>query len=117
MSGVVAFINGQICIDGRLQDGHVFVDCDTGYIVEKSERIIVNTIDLQGRILAPAFMELQTNGCAGVHFTEYKDSQSYRTNVEKVSRYLVTRGVGAFWATIPTVSPEIFKKVDHFLVM
>lgn len=117
MSGVIAFTNGQVCIDGRLEGGSVFVDSETGYIVRKSDQSIIDTIDLRGQILAPAFMELQTNGCAGVHFTDYKTSRDYQANLEKVSRYLVTRGVGAFWVTIPTVSTEVFRKVDRFHVV
>ena len=117
MSDVIAFVNGQICINGRLEGGSVFIDSETGYIVEKSDHKVIDTVDLRGRILAPAFMELQTNGCVGVHFTDYKTSRNYQANLEKVSRYLVTRGVGAFWVTIPTVSTEVFKKVDRFYVV
>ena len=31
----------------------------------------------------------------------------------RVSRHLVQNGVGGFWATVPTVSGEVFRKVCY----
>lgn len=50
-------------------------------------------------------------GVLGFHFTYFEGEDSYRAELEKVSRYLLFKGVTAFWCTIPTVSTETVKKV------
>lgn len=69
------------------------MDLDTGYIVkeEPSERSS-SVIDMHNRLIAPAFQELQINGCLGVHFTTFMDPRSYLSHLENVSRHLVTQG-------------------------
>lgn len=93
MARIRAFINARICAHGKetLQDFHV--DLDTGSIVKEKPREMVSTIiDMHNRLIAPAFQELQINGCLGVHFTTLMDPQSYLSHLEKVSRHLVTQG-------------------------
>ncbi|KAI9873072.1 MAG: hypothetical protein M1830_000862, partial [Pleopsidium flavum] len=70
-----------------------------------------DTVDLDGRTIAPGYLELQTNGVLGFHFTHFEDDEIYRSQLEKVSKYLVSKGVTGFWATIPTVSPDKVKKL------
>ncbi|CAD6574215.1 MAG: hypothetical protein ASARMPRED_006603 [Alectoria sarmentosa] len=115
MVRIRAFINARICAHGRetLQD--FYVDLDTGYIVkeEPSERSS-SVIDMHNRLIAPAFQELQINGCLGVHFTTFMDPRSYLSHLENVSRHLVTQGdggVSAFYVTLPTVSRDVYKKI------
>ena len=94
------------------EGSRLFVDRDTGRIVDEPLSTIPYEVrDLKGLILAPAFLELQTNGCAGVHFTVFEDASTYHENLRMVSKYLATTGVGAFLATIPTVSSDVFSKV------
>ena len=68
-------------------------------------------IDLDNAILAPGFLELQTNGMRGFHFTHFEDERKYGEKLDEVARYLPSQGVTGFWATIPTVHSEEFKKV------
>ena len=70
-------------------------------------------MDLEEGIIAPGFLELQTNGLLGFHFTHFKDEAQYGAEIDKVSKYLISEGVTGFWATIPTVSADEFKKVLH----
>lgn len=93
MVRIRAFNNARICAHGKetLQDFHV--DLDTGSIIKGVPREMVSTvIDMHNRLIAPAFQELQINGCLGVHFTTFTDPQSYLSHLEKVSRHLVTQG-------------------------
>lgn len=113
MTNIVGFINGYICRGGKLREESLYVDLDTGFIVDAPFRPVPVSYSLHGQILAPAFLELQTNGCAGFHFTHFTDAESYSQNLEKVSKYLASTGVGSFWATVPTVSPEVFKSVSE----
>jgi hypothetical protein len=112
MANMIGFFNGYICRGGKLREESLHVDLDTGFIVDAPFRPVNLTYDLHGHILAPAFLELQTNGCTGFHFTNTSDAESYTQNLGKVSKYLITTGVGSFWATIPTVSSNVFQTVS-----
>lgn len=127
MGRLKVFTNGRVCIHGGLKNVAVYVDTETGLIIKDpglpeghpSSRYSVQDwvrmmpVDLKNRILAPAFIELQTNGCLGVHFTQYTDGAAYQKNIEKVSKYLVESGVASFYVTLPTVEPVVFKKVRY----
>ena len=106
-----AFVNGRLCIKGEEIRRSVFVDQDSGLIVSEPKEGPSETVDLNGRFLAPSFLELQTNGCLGVHFTNYEDSHIYQDNLKRISQHLTTQGVGGFYVTLPTVSSHVFKKV------
>lgn len=110
---IVAFTNARICYHGTLlPPSSIHFDTDSGLIVPAPDTSEVETVDLRNQILAPAFLELQTNGCVGVHFTNYTNDEEYMTGLEKVSRWMVTKGVGAWWATVPTVDREVYRKVS-----
>ena len=113
MAKVKAFINGQTCFHGQALNQSVYVDEQTGLIIQQPAQMPSDFVDLDGHFLAPAYLELQTNGCVGTHFTNFKDPQSYREGLRKVSCHLVRQGVGAFYATLPTVHREVFAKVMY----
>ena len=120
MARTTAFINGRVCFRGKEINESVYIDEDTGMIIRQPAEMPSGFVDLRGRLLAPAFLELQTNGCLGFHFTNFKDVENYREDLERVSRHLVSQGVGAFYVTLPTVHRDIFKKVQNvsrFLTM
>ena len=89
----------------------LYVDTDTGFFTDEPPGLLAETHVVDGALISPAFIELQTNGCLGTHFTQFKDPGNYQENLDKVARHLVTQGVGAFYVTLPTVSSEIFQKV------
>ena len=112
MSGwFTSFLNCRLCIDGELVQDQLVVSDDTGLILPRTGYIGGDAVDLEEAIIAPGFLELQTNGVLGFHFTHFDDAQQYQDGVEKVSKYLVTQGVTGFWATVPTVSKDNFQKV------
>ncbi|KAL8655638.1 MAG: hypothetical protein Q9210_000748 [Variospora velana] len=110
---ILAFTNARICRHGALfpPSPLYFDNADGLIVVPPPDTTEVETIDLQNRILAPAFLELQTNGCVGVHFTNHSSDEEYVENLEKVSRWMVTKGVGGWWATVPTVEKDVYRKV------
>jgi len=106
------FTNCRLCIAGRLVQKDLVVSNDTGRILNGLLSADSETVDLGGAIVAPGFIELQTNGMRGFHFTHFEDEQSYGQKVDEVARYLPSTGCTAFYATIPTVSSDDFKKVS-----
>ena len=108
---VTVFTNCRVCIAGKLVHKELVVSNDTGRIVDAAPSDGKSTVDLGGAIVAPGLIELQTNGMRGFHFTHFKDEQSYAEDVEEVARYLPSTGCTSFYATIPTVSSDDFKRV------
>jgi N-acetylglucosamine-6-phosphate deacetylase len=112
MSGrTTTFTNCRLCIAGKLVQRDLVVSNDTGRILYDTPSTDSETINLGGAIIAPGLIELQTNGMRGFHFTHFEDEQSYAKKVDEVARYLPSTGCTGFYATIPTVSAEDFKKV------
>ncbi|KAM0719696.1 hypothetical protein Q7P37_003827 [Cladosporium fusiforme] len=114
MSDITTFINCRVCRHGRLiEDEILAVSNDTGLFVDhvSSSTSDNNTIDLGGAIIAPGLIELQTNGMRGFHFTHFEDEGSYAQKLVEVATYLPSTGCTAFYATIPTVSSDDFKKI------
>jgi N-acetylglucosamine-6-phosphate deacetylase len=115
MSGVsgrtTIFTNCRLCIAGKLEQRDLVVSNDAGRILDDAPSADNETVNLGGAIVAPGFIELQTNGMRGFHFTHFEDEQSYAKKVDETARYLPSTGCTGFYATIPTVSSDDFKKV------
>ncbi|KAF2148686.1 carbohydrate esterase family 9 protein [Myriangium duriaei CBS 260.36] len=105
------FLNCRLCVDGQLVRDQFVVSDDSGLILPRTGYIGGEAVDLEDAIIAPGFLELQTNGVLGFHFTHFKDEQTYAAEVDKVSKFLATQGVTGFWGTVPTVSSDEFKQI------
>ena len=106
------FRNCRLCLNGKLLGKErLVVSHNTGDILDASSDSDGEVIDLGGAIIAPGFLELQSNGMRGFHFTHFQDEESYAKKLDDIARYLPSQGVTGFWATIPTVASEEFKKV------
>jgi N-acetylglucosamine-6-phosphate deacetylase len=73
-------------------------------------------VDLNNAIISPGYIELQINGALGFHFAHYTDSEAYTAGVKKLSQYLPSTGVTAFYPTVPTVPPNVFHSVLPYLI-
>lgn len=113
MSGwFTSFFNCRLCRNGELVEGErLVVSDDTGDILYPTGYIGGDAVDLEGGIIAPGFLELQTNGLRGFHFTHFEDEASYGKKIDEIARYLPQTGTTGFYATIPTVHSDEFKKV------
>ena len=123
------FTNCHLCLHGSLfpyssisfsDSTGLFTDVSTNAAdpVDDDKAEDAQVIDLQGQLLAPGFLELQTNGLRGFHFTHLDNSgepEGYATKLDDVAKYLPRTGVTGFWATVPTVPPEEFRKVSKFM--
>lgn len=82
-------------------------------------------IDLGGAaIVAPGFLDLQTNGMEGLHFTHLGaagaaeeerlvDEADVVPRLRRVARREVEGGVTGWWATVPTVEKGRWREVGH----
>ncbi|KAF1345438.1 hypothetical protein BDV97DRAFT_379340 [Delphinella strobiligena] len=112
MSGwFTTFLNCRLCIGGKLVEDQMVVSDDTGLILPRTGYIGGDAVDLEDGIIAPGFLELQTNGLLGFHFTHFTNEQGYAAEIDKVAKHFVSQGVTGFWGTVPTVSSEDFQKI------
>jgi len=112
MSGkIITFTNARLCVGGEFVEKPLTISSESGIILSSDEDQAGETVDLKGGIVAPGFIELQTNGMRGFHFTHLEDEEGYVKKVDDVAQYLPSTGVTSFYATIPTVSSEEFQKV------
>lgn len=116
MPKIKAFVNGRICFHGRWLMQSIYVDEETGMIVQQPAEMPTDFVDLKDNVLAPAYLELQTNGSLGFHFTAFKDPHVYQEDLGKTSRHLVKQGVAGFYVTLPTVHRDVFTKVPRLHV-
>lgn len=116
---VTTLTNYRPCINGELLVEDQMVISETGKILKKRTGYIGGgdgeMVDLEDGIIAPGYLELQTNGVKGFHFTHFENKEEYEKKLEETARYYVTQGVTGFWATIPTVSSDNFQNVGRLL--
>ena len=82
-------------------------------IVQEPAEMPSDFVDLKNSVLAPAYLELQTNGSLGFHFTAFQDPHVYQENLRKTSLHLVRQGVAGFYVTLPTVHRDVFTEVPR----
>jgi N-acetylglucosamine-6-phosphate deacetylase len=110
------FTNCRLCVNGQLVEGErLVVSQDDGLILQSTGYIGGEIIDLDDAIIAPGFLELHTNGVNAIHYTNFKDASDFHADLESVSHYYPSQGITGFWATVPTVESELYKKVDDKL--
>lgn len=74
--------------DVRVSKGRIMEILPPGAVIDSE-----GEIDLGGRILAPGLVDMHIHGCAGVDFSSESDTAGC---LDKMSRYLHSRGVAAF---------------------
>ena len=111
------FTNCQTCLNGELIPQDLYFSPETGLITPNYyyRAAGVERIDLSGAIVAPGFLDLQTNGVNGIHFTSLGGkTASEDVDIEKLCRVAqkqIESGVTGWWATIPTVDETRWKQV------
>ena len=60
MNRTTTFTNCKFCIAGKLVEDDIHVNLETGRFIDASNNE-PNIIDLEGRTIAPGFLELQSN--------------------------------------------------------
>ena len=127
---IITFINAKLILPTHATPvlGSLSFSSGTGLItaintepgaVSPGARSYGSEINLHNQILAPGFIDLQTNGMAGVHFTTLatgsksgaEPGEDDISRLEKCAKLLVTSGTTAFWATIPTVPQHRWREI------
>lgn len=115
MATATQFINCRQCINATLVSEPLTISSSGLIIPNTPLPPDTQTIDLKNAIISPGFLELQTNGALGFHFSHYSDPETYQAGVRKLAKYLPKTGVTGFFPTIPTVSSDVFKNALPYL--
>ena len=110
------FTNCLLCISGELVAQDLYFSTEQESITPNYyyRQEGVERIDLGGKIIAPGYLDLQTNGMKGVHFTLLAQSDAQEDDerkLEEVSNMEASHGVTGWWATIPTVEKNRWRQV------
>lgn len=61
MKSIKTFSNCKLCIAGKIVEDEMHVDPDTGRFIDACNDQADIIIDLDGRTIAPGYLELQSN--------------------------------------------------------
>jgi N-acetylglucosamine-6-phosphate deacetylase len=117
---VTKFINGRIVQDGRLVTTDVWVSADSGRILSEEEtpssEILVDTVDLDGRILAPGLIDVQLNGAFGFNFSVLlENNHAYVKELNRVNKALVQTGLTSYLPTLTSQPANVYHQVLPYL--
>ncbi|KAJ5692745.1 carbohydrate esterase family 9 protein [Penicillium macrosclerotiorum] len=121
MSNLIKLTNARLAIGDNLVPGALWVDPVLGVFVSPPNNPApsMSTIDLQNRIVAPGFLDLQINGAYGFDFSEdttaYNAGESYDERLREVRRKLIATGTTSFLPTMTSQLPDRYHQNLPFL--
>lgn len=103
----------------QLRRSDLFIDAESGKIISgqahffSTRKDVDQTIDLQGNIIAPGYIDAQINGAYGVDFSRIDEGDAaYLKGLNEVSRRIVETGTTSYVPTIITQRKELYQKVS-----
>ncbi|XP_075972974.1 N-acetylglucosamine-6-phosphate deacetylase [Anticarsia gemmatalis] len=112
-AGLTRFHNCHILREGQIikedlwiRDGKI-EDPEKVFYVEQLQADV--TVDCEGLLIAPGFIDIQINGGWGVDFSY--DSENVDEGIKKVSKNLLAHGVTSFCPTMVTSDVEKYHKI------
>ncbi|KAI1618744.1 N-acetylglucosamine-6-phosphate deacetylase [Exophiala viscosa] len=112
---LIKFTNGYLLKDGQLVSGDLWVSSETGRIMSpqtafySSRRTADKIIDLQGKILAPGFIDVQINGYHNFDFST--PDPNFAINFADTRRQMIKSGLTSFVPTVISTTPDAYHSV------
>ncbi|KIW66409.1 hypothetical protein PV04_05745 [Phialophora macrospora] len=113
--GVTKFTNGYLLKDGQLVAGDLWVSSDTGRIISPQSAFYSahlradKTVDLQGRILSPGFIDVQINGYHNFDFST--PDGEFASKLADTTQQMIKSGLTSFVPTVISTRPEAYRAV------
>ncbi|GMM35178.1 hypothetical protein DASC09_025030 [Saccharomycopsis crataegensis] len=118
MANIIHFTNCTLADNAQLIEKDLYIDAASGIIIDKPTGASpkkIETIDLQGLIISPGFIDIQINGCFGLDYstTLSNDSskaqfvQQYNKSMEK----LLQHGVTSICPTVTSSFSDVYRDV------
>jgi N-acetylglucosamine-6-phosphate deacetylase len=118
---ITKFTNCRLVRNNRLVEADLWVSSLTGKILRSQEEFYEHqlspdqVIDLDGRILAPGFIDVQLNGAQGFDFSVAQDKASaYQDGLQLVNKGLIKTGVTSYLPTVTSQRREVYHKVSYW---
>ncbi|KAJ9629263.1 uncharacterized protein PV06_01328 [Exophiala oligosperma] len=112
---VIKFTNGYLLKDGQLVSEDLWVSSETGRIMSPqtafySSRLTADkVVDLQGKILAPGFIDVQINGSHNFDFST--PSPEFASSFAHTRRQMIKSGLTSFVPTVISTRPQAYRAV------
>lgn len=120
--GITRFTNCRLITSGGIVSQDLYVSSITGKIISPqnlffTEHYVADaTIDLQNRLVAPGFIDVQLNGAFGFDFSDIPtDMTSYIKSLRTVNKQLIQTGVTSYLPTLTSQRPEVYHAALPFL--
>lgn len=118
---ITKFTNCRLVRNGRLVEADLWVSSSTGKILRSQEEFYEHqlspdqVVDLDGRILAPGFIDVQLNGAQGFDFSvPQDDAGAYQSGLKLVNSGLIRGGVTSYLPTVTSQRSEVYSKVCRY---
>ncbi|KAF2172547.1 carbohydrate esterase family 9 protein [Zasmidium cellare ATCC 36951] len=113
------FSNGRIVRGNQLISETLWIDTDSGRVCEPpsnpDSNEDVDVVDLQGKILAPGFIDIQINGAFGFDFSDSScvtAPQKFQKGLHDLNQRLLETGTTSY---LPTMTSQFAKTYHHAL--
>ncbi|KAH8647355.1 n-acetylglucosamine-6-phosphate deacetylase [Xylariales sp. PMI_506] len=115
------FINGRVLRATELVVQDLWVDTISGIICHsslkdlKEDEADVTIVDLQGKILAPGFIDVQINGAFGFDFSNLDcitNPDKFQKDLHELNQRLIQTGTTSY---LPTMTSQFSKTYHHAL--
>ncbi|OXV07171.1 hypothetical protein Egran_05064 [Elaphomyces granulatus] len=115
---VTKFTNCRLLQGKQLVERDLWIDSQSGKILNDQEAFYERhlspdqIVDLDGRILAPGFIDAQLNGAQGFDFSIPQSTrQEYERGLRRASRALARTGVTSYLPTVVSSTPDVYGKI------
>lgn len=116
---ITKFTNCRILKNGALVEQDLWIDSFSGKILRDQEAFYElhlspdQVINLNGRILAPGFIDVQLNGAQGFDYSVPQATrEEYDAGFIESNRGLIKTGVTSFLPTTVSTTAEAYQKVS-----
>ena len=115
---VVRLTNCRLILPSSIEARDLWIDTKTGRILDPQSTFFTDrkaparTVDLEGRLIAPGFIDLQLNGCFGIDFGAPQSlDEEYAAAFTRAKVELLKGGVTSFAPTVISTGLEAYRKV------
>lgn len=112
---ITKFVNGYLLRHGELVEGDLWCSSETGRILNSQSTFYAShikpdeTIDLQGKILSPGFIDVQLNGGHGFDFSI--PDPDFATKLADTNRRFAAAGVTSYLPTVISQKSSVYQSV------
>lgn len=117
---ITRFTNGRLVRNGKLVQGDLWINRSTGRVVDAQKSFYTDrtlpdrVINLNGKILAPGFIDVQFNGAFAFDLScppADGDMSLFEKGLHAMNHGLIKTGVTSYLATMTSQSSHVYHKV------